>query len=330
MTAPSTATLPPAEHLLRVASQLPVLHLQVQIQMQQAGIFDHNAGALFHGSLGWALREVAPELWEQAYGELAQQESRPFSILPPAQPCQWQAGASVVFTFIALASMALQPALLIQTFIRMGERGLGTQQIGFRLQQVIQQTPDGQVLLWLPPLSIATVQTAVPVLTRAIEQANALMATVSDTAVGIRVQCHSRLRLKEQGQVLRRAPTALQLARAVCRRLCTVQPVSAAEKDALYQLLSPLAQIVLLQDQTRQDELQRYSRQQQQQHPIEGLSGWWLYGGEALPALLPWLAIGQWLQLGGKTSFGFGAIEWQLVVLATVGGDHQQLSQTKQ
>lgn len=324
MTSANSIMLSPMEQLQQVAGRLPLLRLQLQIQMQQAGEFDQDAGALFHGSFGWALHEVAPELWDLAYGELTQQESRPFCILPPALPCQWQRGDTVTFAIVALATMALQPDRLLATVIRMGKRGLGSRQIRFTLQQATQLTPDGPILLLLQGVAVTARPAPTSVLARAVEQANTLAAVMSDVA--IRVQCSSRLRLKDQGKVLRRAPTALQIARAICRRLCTVQQVNEAEKTALYQLLSPLEQIVLRQDESRQDQMQRYSNKQQQQHPIEGICGWWLYSGAAVPMLLPWLAIGQWLQLGGKTSFGFGAIEWQLVVLEP-GGQLERLAE---
>ncbi|WP_279487120.1 CRISPR system precrRNA processing endoribonuclease RAMP protein Cas6 [Aeromonas veronii] len=57
--------------------------------------------------------------------------------------------------------------------------------------------------------------------------------------------------------------------------------------------------------------LTRYSARQRQHHSIEGLRGRWAYQGD-IQLLIPWLALGEWIQLGNKTSFGYGAIEWQL------------------
>jgi hypothetical protein len=305
----------PFDTLLSVAGRLAVLHLQVQIKMQAAGAFDENAGALFHGSLGWAMHDVAPDLWQLGYGELEQQDSRPFSILPPKAPCQWQAGDLLCFEFVGLAQMSQQLPELVQSFIRMGERGLGHHRLGFTVQRVVQHTPHGQCLLWQHHLPVLAMNYQSGLLHSALLQSVALSEQIPSDSMAVRVECLSRLRLKEQGKVLQSAPSAVQLAKAVCRRLLSVEHSTAAEKDQLYQLIANLAPIQIYQDNTRRNDLRRYSQHQQQKHAIEGISGDWVYSGPQVKQLLPWLALARWLHVGGKTSFGFGAIEWQVVVL---------------
>lgn len=65
-------------------------------------------------------------------------------------------------------------------------------------------------------------------------------------------------------------------------------------------------------DHSQERELRRFSSRSRQQHHIEGLSGCWGYQGSGLVYLLPWLALGKWLHLGSKTTFGFGAFDWQV------------------
>lgn len=303
------------ETLLTVAGRLPVLHLKVQIKMLAAGSFDDNAGALFHGSLGWAMHDAAPELWQLGYGELEQQDSRPFSILPPKTPCQWQEGDLLWFEFVGLAQMSQQLPELMQSFIRMGERGLGHHRLGFAVQQVVQHTPNGQCLLWQHHLPVLAMNYQSGLLHSALLQSVALSEQIPSDSMAVRVECLSRLRLKEQGKVLQSAPSAVQIARAVCRRLLSVQLTTDIEKDQLYQSIANLAPIQIYQDNTRRSDLRRYSQHQQQKHAIEGISGDWVYSGPQVKQLLPWLALARWLHLGGKTSFGFGAIEWQVMGL---------------
>lgn len=306
------------ETLVAVAGRLPVLRIKVQIKMHSSGVFADNASALFHGALGWAMHDVAPTLWQLGYGELAQQDSRPFSVLPPS-PTKWQADDLLWFDFTAAAGMALHIEPLLQSLLHMGERGLGEagtddQRRGFTVQQVLQITPYGSCLLWhhqLPQVRGALR----PCLAEAIGQAIALGQSAPEASLALRVECISRLRLKVQGQVLRQAPSAKVLASAVARRLLNLQNASEQETQQIYQLLTPLADIQLVADHTQSDGLNRYSRKLQQRHVIEGISGHWLYASPEVRLLLPWLALAQWLQVGGKTSFGFGAIEWQLVVL---------------
>jgi hypothetical protein len=304
----------PFNTLTTVAGRLPVLRLKVQIKMLAAGCLADNAGALFHGSLGWAMADVDTALWQLCYGPLAQQDSRAFSILPPPTPCQWQAGDRIWFEFVGLAEVALLLKALIATFVRMGERGFGEQPLRFELQQVSQITPYGQCLLWQQGLPLTMSHYNCQLLPAALLQALAFAETIPADRLLLRVECQSRLLLKAQRQVLRTAPSALQLARAVLRRLFSLQLTSVAEQQQIYSLLEPLRAIELMADHTRRDDLNRYSRQQQQRHVIEGITGHWYYRGAAIKQLLPWLVLAHWLQLGGKTSFGFGAIDWQLVV----------------
>ena len=305
------------ETLLSVAGRLAVLHVRVQIKMQAAGVFDQNAGALFHGSLGWAMHDAAPALWQLGYGELAQQDSRPFSILPPRLPCQWQAGELLWFEFVGLAHMSQQLPELVQSFIRMGERGLGQNRFGFTVQQVVQNTPDGQCLLWQHSLPVLAINYQSRLLQNAVLHSLALSEQIPSDSMAVRVECLSRLRLKEQGKVLQSAPSAVQLARAVCRRLLSLQHSTDTEKEQLYQLIANLASIQIYQDNSERSELHRYSQHQQQKHAIEGISGSWVYAGPQVKQLLPWLALARWLHVGGKTSFGFGAIDWQVMVLGS-------------
>lgn len=305
----------PFSTLLSVAGRLAVLHVKVQIKMQAAGAFDENAGALFHGSLGWALYDAAPGLWQLGYGELAQQDSRPFSILPPKAPCQWQAGDLLWFEFVGLAQMSQQLPELVQSFIRMGERGLGQNRLGFTVLRVVQNTTEGQCLLWQHHLPVQAINYQSGLLQKAVLQSVALSEQIPSETMAVRVEALSRLRLKEQGKVLQSAPSAVQLARAVCRRLLSLQHSTDTEKDQLYQLIANLAPIQIYQDNTSRSELHRYSAHQQQKHAIEGICGSWVYSGPEVKQLLPWLALAQWLHLGGKTSFGFGAIEWQVMGL---------------
>jgi CRISPR/Cas system endoribonuclease Cas6 (RAMP superfamily) len=50
---------------------------------------------------------------------------------------------------------------------------------------------------------------------------------------------------------------------------------------------------------------QRYSGRTSSTMPFGGLLGETVYRGELTP-FMPWLALGQWTGVGGKTSFGLG------------------------
>jgi len=299
--------------LLNVCQRLPCLRLSIQIRMAQAGQWDEQAGTLLHGALGWAMREAAPRLWLAAYGPLTQGEVRPLTLHPPTLPCQWQAGSQVVFGLSLYGDLSRDLKGVLSALQLMGQRGLGSARVSFQVEQLIQQTPMGQRLLWVATLPAQLLCPHPGGLTDALLGS---MALCDDVPVQLaQIQAVSRLHIKEQGKPIRQAPSALLLGRAVCRRLLSLLgEVSSEEQGRLYGLLDGLESLHLCWDQCSQTPLQRYSARQQQQHHIDGLMGSWAYRGQVIH-LLPWLVIGEWIQVGTKTSFGYGSIQWQLGAL---------------
>ena len=58
------------------------------------------------------------------------------------------------------------------------------------------------------------------------------------------------------------------------------------------------------------DDWSRYSGRQHTWMKFGGLLGEITYRGDLTP-FLPWLALGEWMHVGGKTSFGLGRYEIQ-------------------
>ncbi len=296
--------------LFALCRRIDLLSLECRVQMHDAGFMDEQAGNLLHGSLGWAMKEAAPRLWQDAYGPLEQGAVRPLSIHPPESGCQWRKGESITFGVTLFNALARDLNGVKWSLQRMGERGWGQQRIGFTLQEITQRTPLGKRLIWsqqgpdrlLSPLNDS--------LEEAILAAAALCS--EDQPAFVQLRARTRLHIKDAGYPVTSAPSALLLGRTLCRRLLAmVGPHSERERQAVQQHLNELEKIQLCWDHTQNDHLTRYSARQQQRHRIEGLKGLWAYQGD-IQRLLPWLALGEWIQLGNKTSFGFGAIDWQL------------------
>lgn len=300
------------DRLLDVCARLPVMALRCSIVMAQAGELDDHAGSLFHGAFGWALRDAAPRLWSAAYGPLPQGAIRPFALLPPSSG-RWQQGETLQFELSLFADLAKDPAGICAALLVMGERGLGPQRITFRLQQLIQIFPEGQQLIWTrsrPDLPLAVQPQA---LDQFLISAATLWSSLSYTALLAQMTCRSRLHIKEQGRVLQHAPAAITVVKTIARRLFSLtETVCEQEKLAIYESFDSLASISLAWDHSREDTFQRFSSRTRQHHQIEGVAGGWGYQGANIIQLLPWLAIGKWLHVGSKTTFGFGAIDWQL------------------
>lgn len=298
------------ESLLALSRRIALLRLQIRVQMNAAGSLDEQGGSILHGTLGLAMRQAAPRQWQATYGPLEQGVNRPLSLHPPTLPCQWQAGDTITFGLSLLGNLAHDPAAIFASVQQMGQLGLGRDRIGFSLLDICQQGPLGQRLLWsrhVPNQSWAPLTGG---LDDALLAAGALCGNGLPNLV--QIQTCTRLHIKEQGQPIKTAPSALLLGRTICRRLLNLAgPLAETERLAVLSQLDGLERLRLCWDHTHTDSLYRYSARQRRSHQLEGISGEWAYEGEVI-RLVPWLAMGQWLQLGSKTSFGFGSIDWQL------------------
>ncbi|MCI0724015.1 MAG: CRISPR system precrRNA processing endoribonuclease RAMP protein Cas6, partial [Acidobacteria bacterium] len=77
------------------------------------------------------------------------------------------------------------------------------------------------------------------------------------------------------------------------------------EHDAKQALLERAKHATIRSDDLAWDDWARYSGRQKEWMQFGGLLGSVTYEG-ALKPFLPWLALGEWLHVGGKTSFGLG------------------------
>ena len=53
--------------LFALCRRIDLLSLECRVQMHDAGFMDEQAGNLLHGSLGLAMKEAAPRLWQDAF-----------------------------------------------------------------------------------------------------------------------------------------------------------------------------------------------------------------------------------------------------------------------
>ncbi|WP_075202544.1 CRISPR system precrRNA processing endoribonuclease RAMP protein Cas6 [Vibrio mexicanus] len=114
--------------------------------------------------------------------------------------------------------------------------------------------------------------------------------------------------LKTSCKVIRTAPPLDLLVCSIARRLnalCQYWHHESAEIAALIQKSIPHCRNIETIDHTYWQEWQRYSKHTGNLCQFGGLQGMVSFQGEVAPAL-PWLHIGQFLQIGSKTTFGLG------------------------
>ncbi|WP_299791646.1 CRISPR system precrRNA processing endoribonuclease RAMP protein Cas6 [uncultured Shewanella sp.] len=302
--------------LLNVANRLAILPLRCSIKMLQAGQLDENAGSTFHGGWGWALKDTAPQLWQWGYGSLEQRAIRPFAIFPPQGSHTWLKGELLQFELTLFGPMTEDLPAILQSIKLLGELGLGHKRSQFELHQVTRIGPDGERLLWSThaPLQLEQ-QNTMFCLDDAFLTNAPLWSHLPPDRLLTQITTRSRLHIKEQGRVLTQAPSALTLSKAIARRLLElVENVTEAEKVAVLENLTDIENTCLVWEHTQEQSLIRYSSRTRNRHHIEGFQGSWAYIGPGVLPLLTWLTIGRWIHLGSKTSFGFGAFDWQVAI----------------
>ncbi len=176
--------------------------------------------------------------------------SAPLSLHPPHPGSQWQQGESLTFGLTLFNTLARDVEGIKSSLQRMGERGWGQQRIGFTLQEVTQRTPLGTRLIWSHQ---APNHLSAPLATT-LEEAILAAAALCSEATPALVQLHARTRLhiKEAGNPVTTAPSALLLGRTLCRRLLAlVGPHSEHERQAVQSYLNGLEQITLCWDHTQ-------------------------------------------------------------------------------
>ena len=77
-------------------------------------------------------------------------------------------------------------------------------------------------------------------------------------------------------------------------------------------LLTRAETIILEHSSLAWSDWQRYSKRTESVMPFGGLLGESVYCGELSP-FIPWLSLGQWIGVGGKTSFGLGRYELEII-----------------
>ncbi|MGI2056733.1 CRISPR system precrRNA processing endoribonuclease RAMP protein Cas6 [Shewanella baltica] len=302
--------------LLDIANRLAILPLRCSIMMLQDGQFDENSGSTFHGGWGWALKDTAPQLWQWGYGQLEQGAIRPFAIFPPQGPNTWLKGDLRQFEITLFGPMTEDLPAIIQSIKLLGEIGLGINRCQFELHQVTRVGPDGERLLWstFAPLQLEQ-QSAMFKLDDAFLTSAPLWCNLPPDRLLTQINTRSRLHIKEQGKALTQAPSALTMSKAIARRLIElVDNVTDTEKVAVLENLSGIENTCLAWEHTQEQSIVRYSSRTRNRHHIEGLHGTWAYIGPGVLPLLTWLTIGRWIHVGGKTSFGFGAFNWQVAI----------------
>lgn len=272
-------------------------------------------GASFHGALGLALAKIGtrfrdffyhpapPPHWQEQ-----QQPPKPYLLIPPLDENTRFHTGDTLSLGIVLYGTAIDYLLIVFAALEhLGEHmGLGPTRGRFHIRQITQLKLDGATPLYAN--------------NQWLGQTQALSAACFFTAMppvsSLQLKHTTRLRLKADNDLLRTAPPfSLFMHRLLGRinALATLYGNGIAITPEDKQHLLALADTVTIEHSTlKWHDWQRYSQRSQTTMPFGGLMGETVYRGELTP-FVPWLALGQWVGVGGKTSFGLGQYEMRII-----------------
>lgn len=264
--------------------------------------WDGFAGNLLHSGIGMMLHRAAPELYEQLYGE-ADGEVRPrrWWLQPPLGEREVFAPLDAFyFEVFLLDREAGWIEGLIHAITLVGQAGLGRDRGRFRLERVE----------WV---GFETLETALDwhewrgssvVTLDKILAANRWPARLGQ----LKLHLLTPLQLKHEGMYVREAPEMSLLFDRLLGRVSQLTGRGKAYLPGVEAARLAAAVTRLHAAEVRWKPGKRYSARQDREMPFGGMVGRLVYRGADLSALYPWFALGEWLQLGAKTTFGLGVI----------------------
>ncbi|MHB1494485.1 MAG: CRISPR system precrRNA processing endoribonuclease RAMP protein Cas6 [Acidithiobacillus sp.] len=288
--------IPVTKSLYDTWEDVSLLRLHFTIR-SEGMIFPPFHGALWHGVIGAQLRQQDPlaylQLWEAAQGGR-------YALRAPFGPTEIAAGQNTHFE-ITLWGDDIPLVNSVVAAVMTACQSLGTRMTTHRRGSAALEAIHAYSLEGPTPLSV-TDETSLR--KGVIRGGDLLNRFASMQPSAVRLTLESPLRFKDQNQLLRQHPTFPQLVKRLFGRLRQIRPET--NDPAIFRITDDARQIQSNGSVVWQD-WARYSARQHSEMAFGGLTGFLEYQGEQLTPFLPWLALGEWLQIGGKTTFGFGA-----------------------
>lgn len=254
-------------------------------------------GSALHGGFGHALKNVSPHYYKELFEPgKSGDHPKPFVLLPPLDTLNHYPAGHVFDMELTLFGdgVALFP------ICRAALEHLG-KELGFsnnRGRYDIVEVAEAR------PASIPEQGLRQGVSGQVISRGRAIRADG-----GLTLVFPTRLRLQNNGRLVRHAPPFPVLLARLLGRLNSLAAFYGngplCSHDLREELLHYASSVHLEQDTCRWHDLPRYSGRQKNWMKFGGLLGSVTYSGKLQP-FLPWLALGEWTHVGGKTSFGLG------------------------
>jgi len=275
-----------------IIRRFPFQSLRFFIRLEEGGKLPEIKGAMWHGWLGHMLRGNSG-LYQLLYGTHAVQQPKPYMIRTERNAqTHYQAGEIVFFDLFLLGAACQAAEYLVDHFVGTPCCPLGRQLIPAKVQSIATLTPMG-LRSGIYPGRLA----------------DWIMVRPVEVWHEVALHIESPLRLKFQGNVIKAGPVPLPfLLDQIIRRFSLLTSYWVDDNPELLATLSrtiPVCDYQWSGTSVYFEDWQRFSVRQNEKLPFGGLMGQICYQGDIGP-IIPWLEVGQHLQIGGKTTFGLG------------------------
>lgn len=276
--------------LQNLCKHVQLLRLNVRLLIKEDTTLPAFKGAMWHGWLGQCLQQYDGSLYQVFFGEHDAMHPKPYCLVPAADhKLHWHAGEVIEFELKLFGHSINLAQKLISALNEGCSRGIGERRAPVELLSISSQTTHGEYLgLHSQPLD-DYLKPAV-----AVEQ--------------LLLHLRTPMRLKQHGQVLRELHSARIIVQNSCRRLCEIARYWAVEDNELLdrvQIETPRGHELRFRSSTYYEDWKRFSHKSQNKLPFGGVKGTLLITGDLTP-YVPYLNVGEQLQIGGKTTFGLG------------------------
>lgn len=263
-----------------------------------------DKGSAFHGAFGHALKRISPFYYQEIFAPGHDRaKPKPFVLLPPLESKEHYAAGQPLHCELTLFGRAGQFFPICHAAVEFlgREMGLGLNRGKFTVEGVDKACPSGSN------------SSADPAALTCLEIVQTCPIPIRNDSLTIHLP--TRLRLKSDGHLLSQPPEFHLFFARLVGRINTLSSLYGGGKmvgpEQRQQLLSQAQERIRL-DAQRTDacwqDLPRFSGRQQQWMKFGGLLGsvTWQGTPEDFRPFLPYLAIGEWIHVGGKSSFGLG------------------------
>lgn len=285
--------------LIHLCQHFKLLKLHITVQFERDTRLPAFKGSLLHGWLGHALQMTDPHAYHVFYGEHANQQPKPYALFPnDDHKTEWRKGELYRFEITLFGEATGLSQQVLDALILGRTHGWGANRVPIKLISVSSQTPYGR----RAGIHTTYLSDYLPDITG---------EHVTETAI----EFITPVRVKYHGQLLHTlvndSPFWLN---HILRRLKQLTTFWVCDDPELINALYQAAQVSSdwqVQSSSYFEDWQRYSSKHNKLLPFGGVKGQLQFSGH-VNSLAPWLAIGEQLHIGGKSTFGLG--KYQLIL----------------